>query len=102
MTLTAGGNLGDVEIIVPQKEEKDVLNKLEQSYTKISEMSNEEREFLTALILRTNPKKLLEVGVSAGGSSIVMLNAIKDISNAALYSIDYAERHYNYPENLMP
>jgi hypothetical protein len=62
------------------------------------------------LLLRNKPEKLLEVGVAAGASAIVMLNAIKDNPNAALYSIDYAESYIrdtkqrsgyfvdNYPE----
>jgi hypothetical protein len=54
-------------------------------------MSDEERAFLNALVIRNKPVKLLEVGVAAGGSAIVMLNAIKDDPDAALYSIDYTE-----------
>jgi predicted O-methyltransferase YrrM len=52
-------------------------------------MSSSEREILNSLILRYKPKKLLEIGVCSGGSSIVMLNAIKDIDDAKLYSIEY-------------
>jgi hypothetical protein len=46
------------------------------------------------MILRNQPKKLLELGVSAGGSTIVMLNAIQDIPNARLYSIDYSLNYF--------
>ncbi|MDR2659106.1 MAG: class I SAM-dependent methyltransferase [Spirochaetaceae bacterium] len=55
-------------------------------------MSRQEREYLNALLLRNKPEKLLEAGVAAGASAIVMLNAIKDNPNAALYSIDYSEK----------
>jgi predicted O-methyltransferase YrrM len=57
-------------------------------------MTLDERAFLNALILRNRPKKLLEIGVSAGGSSIIILNAIKDIPDAKLYSIDLNDYWY--------
>ncbi|MDR1147367.1 MAG: class I SAM-dependent methyltransferase [Spirochaetaceae bacterium] len=82
----------DIEIIYPSEDENAVLNRLDKKYEMISFMSNEERAFLNALVLRKKPVKLLEVGVAAGGSAIVMLNAIKDDPNAELHSIDYAER----------
>lgn len=34
----------------------------------------------------------MEIGVSAGGTASLMLNAIKDLPNSKLYSID----RYNY------
>jgi predicted O-methyltransferase YrrM len=80
--------------LYPQEAENQVLDNLDDSYTKISEMSPGERAFLNALILRNKPQKLLEIGVSSGGSSIVMLNAIKDFPNAKLYSIDLCENLY--------
>jgi predicted O-methyltransferase YrrM len=84
----------NTEVIIPQVEENQVLYRIDDDYTKISEMRYEEREFLNSLILRNKPKKLLEIGVSAGASSIVMLNAIKDFSDATLYSIDYSDNWY--------
>ncbi len=44
------------------------------------------------------PKKILEVGVSSGGSAALILNAIKDIDGAHLYSVDYCENAYRYPD----
>jgi hypothetical protein len=88
----------DVEFINPQREENDILARLDNSYMEISETSNEEREFLNALILRNKPQKLLEIGVSQGGTSIVMLNAIKDFANAKLYSIDLYTNWYKNVE----
>ena len=44
--------------------------------------------FINGLIRKFKPKKCLEVGVARGGSSIIILNAIKDISNSFLVSID--------------
>ena len=72
----------------------DILNmKIVQSTT-ISEMSYLERCFLNGIIRQTKPKKILELGVSAGGSSAIILNAIKDFDNAKLYSVDYNKKWY--------
>ena len=50
-------------------------------------MWDNQREFLNGIIRKFKPKKIVEIGVSSGGSSIIILNAIKDIKNAHLYSI---------------
>lgn len=72
----------------------DILNiKLVQEKT-ISEMTYLERCFLNGIIIQTKPKKILELGVSAGGSSAIILNAIKDFDNAKLYSVDYNKKWY--------
>ena len=47
-----------------------------------------DQKFLYSLIRKFEPKKLLEIGVSAGGSSSLILNAIKELPNSKLYSID--------------
>lgn len=63
----------------------------------VSEMTYKERCFLNGIVRQMKPKKILELGVSAGASSAVMLNAIKDDSDAQLYSIDYNTQWYrNY------
>ena len=56
--------------------------------TNCSQMANWEREFINGIIRKFKPKKILEVGVYHGGSSIVILNAINDIRNSKLFSID--------------
>ena len=72
----------------------DILNiKLVPEMT-ISEMTYLERCFLNGIIKQTKPKKILELGVSAGGSSAIILNAIKDFDNAKLYSVDYNKKWY--------
>ncbi len=93
MALIDKNNL-DVRIIEPTEQELSVLNSLGDEFKIYSEMSEQDRAFLNTLILRKKPKKLLEIGVSKGGSSIVMLNAIKDIPDAHLYSIDINENCY--------
>jgi predicted O-methyltransferase YrrM len=84
----------NIEFICPTEAENTILGELDNAYTKVSEMSFDERAFLNALILRNTPKKLLEIGVSSGGSSIVILNAIKNIPDAKLYSVDLNDNWY--------
>ena len=62
--------------------------------SRLCEMSNVEKKFLNGIIRKQKPKKILEIGVAAGGSSSIILNAIKDIENATLYSIDYSTPYF--------
>lgn len=62
-----------------------------------AEMSSGERLFLAEMLLKTRPRKCLEVGVSAGGSSVIMLSALHSLYGddmPALHSIDLCERYY--------
>ena len=72
----------------------DILNIKLTERKFVSEMSYLERCFLNGIIRQTKPKKILELGVSAGGSSAIILNAIKDFDNSKLYSIDYNTKLY--------
>ena len=44
--------------------------------------------FLNGIIRKLKPKKCLEIGVAFGGSSVIILNAIKDIKDSLLVSLD--------------
>ena len=57
-----------------------------------SQMWDNQREFLNGLVRKFRPKKILEIGVYRGGSSIVLLNAIEDFKDSHLYSIDLDSR----------
>jgi predicted O-methyltransferase YrrM len=48
----------------------------------------EEPYFINGIIRKYKPKKCLEIGVASGGSSSLILNAIKDIKNSFLVSLD--------------
>lgn len=72
----------------------EILDSKPSPLSTLSEMSYKERCFLNGIIRQTKPKKILEVGVSAGGSSAVILNAIKDCDDARLYSVDYNKKWY--------
>ena len=45
-------------------------------------------DLINGLIRRYKPKHYLEIGVARSGSAIVILNAIKDIPDSSLVSID--------------
>jgi predicted O-methyltransferase YrrM len=84
----------NVDFVIPTVSENEILDQLDNSYIKVSEMAPDQRAFLNALILRNKPKKLLELGVSAGASSIIILNSIKEFLEAKLYSIDLMDNWY--------
>lgn len=59
------------------------------------EMSPWQIAFLSGLIKKFKPKKVLEVGVSAGGGAVALLNALKSLDNESeLYSVDVSEYWY--------
>lgn len=88
----------DIKIVTSTQDELSILNRLGEEYKQFSEMNENDRAFLNSLLLKKQPKKILEVGVSKGGSSLVILNAIKDKSDAHLYSCDYLENCYCIPD----
>ena len=58
-------------------------------------MTEEQRKFVNGIVRKSKPKKILELGVCHGGSSVVLLNAIKDNKDAIVYSIDYTTHCFN-------
>ena len=64
----------------------EIKNKLLE--IKCCDMWDNQKEFLNGIVRKLKPKKILEVGVDRGGSSIIILNAINDFEDAHLYSID--------------
>lgn len=59
-----------------------------------SEMLPSERVFLDRLLREKKPRKILEVGVSAGASSVVILNAMKELPGSKLFSVELSEIYY--------
>ena len=55
---------------------------------------NNEPYFINGIIRKFKPKNCLEIGVSRGGGSIIILNAIKDINDSRLISLDLSEDLY--------
>ena len=74
--------------------------------TKCSLMWGNQKEFINGIIRKFRPKKIIELGVNVGGSSIIILNSIKDLKNSHLFSIDIKNDIYigscveNYFHNL--
>lgn len=75
-------------------ETRKLIAELNPVYTSFSEMSTSEQEFLTDIVRLYKPKKLLELGVASGSSSVLLLNTIKDIPDSHLTSIDYSTSYY--------
>jgi len=75
------------------KYETHIYNKIKRKLeiNKCCQMWSNQREFLNGIIRKFKPKKILEIGVAEGGGSIIILNAIQDIENSHLYSIDLCD-----------
>lgn len=62
------------------------------------EMSEFHSSFLTGLLKVKNPRKVLEVGVAAGGTSAIILKTLQEIgSSATLVSVDLNKRYHIDP-----
>ena len=61
------------------------------------EITHDEQKFLNGIIRKIKPKKIVEIGVAYGGIAVIILNAIKDIEDAKLYSIDINKNCYKKP-----
>lgn len=72
------------------KYETNIYNNIKERLlnAKCSSMWDNQREFLNGAIRKFRPKKVLEIGPWTGGSSIIILNALKDIHGSKLYSVD--------------
>ena len=60
----------------------------------LSEMAIVERKFINGLVRYYEPESVLEIGVSGGGGSVVLLDAISSFERATLTSIDIDELWY--------
>jgi predicted O-methyltransferase YrrM len=87
-------SLKNFELVNSTDEENKILDRLDNYYQEFNEMTGQERYFLNSMILRNKPVKILELGVSAGSSSMILLNAIKENDKGELYSIDYSNHWY--------
>ena len=56
------------------------------------QLSEKQVYFINGLIRKIKPKNCLEIGVANGGSSILILNALKDIKDSFLVSMDISDR----------
>ena len=59
------------------------------------EMSEFDSAFLCGLIKKYEPKKILEVGIAAGGTTAIILNCLENIGQEyKMYSVDVSEKYY--------
>ncbi|GBU20889.1 hypothetical protein R80B4_00776 [Fibrobacteres bacterium R8-0-B4] len=101
-------NYNEVDFADIEDYERDILEKIEAKlegkvpgteYNK-NEMTSKERGFLNGIIRKTKPKNIVEMGISAGGSSCIILNAISDMDDVKLYSFDYNTPWYRCGDKL--
>jgi hypothetical protein len=99
----------NISNIIFEKYDTKYLFKIEGKLLKYkcSLMSQQQRLFLNGIVRKFKPKKVLELGVNKGGSSIIILNALNHHKNSKLYSIDISRKKYiglcaNYFPDLKP
>ena len=78
----------------PEDYEQEYLDKIKNKLSGAL-LSSIDKKFINGMIRKYKPKKILEVGVASGGSSAIILNAIQNIENSHLYSIDKLINAYN-------
>lgn len=75
---------------VSEEHARELVQNINPRIDDFAEMTFGERLFLTQLILQAKPKKILELGVSAGGSSVLILNAIQELPKTDFHSVEYS------------
>ena len=75
----------------------EILLPIQNTVKDYIEITYEEQKFLNGIIRKIKPKKIIEIGVAYGGTAVIILNAIKDIEDAKLYSIDINKNCYRLP-----
>lgn len=83
---------------LPENIDSETFNTIPPETYEFTEMSPPENSFLFGLIRSFKPKNILEIGVSSGGSTGLILSAIRDMKETTLTSIDNAEKAYRYPD----
>jgi len=75
----------------------EILLPIQNTVKDYIEITYDEQKFLNGIIRKIKPKKIVEIGVAYGGTAVIILNAIKDIEDAKLYSIDINKNCYRLP-----
>jgi hypothetical protein len=83
---------------LPENIDSELFNAISLETYEFTEMVLPENKFLFGLIRYFKPKNILEIGVSSGGGTGLMLSAIKDMKESTLTSIDFAEQAYRFPD----
>lgn len=81
----------------PEKICNKIISEENKNY---SEMTVFQQAFLCGMIKENKPKKILEIGVAAGGTTAVMLSCLKMLDfNSEMYSVDICEKWYRTGES---
>lgn len=85
--------------IKPEEYAPDVYDKINWDVID-SEMTDGQRRFISGLIQYYEPENVLELGVSAGGGTVVLLNSLLSLNNwnGTLVSIDVMDKFYRNPK----
>lgn len=86
-----------MESITNYTEPRDIYEKIGSN---ASELSEEEHGFICGLIKKNRPQKILELGVSGGGTSILILNCLQKLkmNDTKMYSVDLSKSYHYNPE----
>ena len=86
-----------MESIVNYMEPRDIYEKIG---TNASELSEAEHGFICGLIRKYKPKKIVELGVSGGGTSVLVLNCLQKLglNDTKVYSVDLSETYHFNPD----
>ncbi len=86
------------ELPLPAEQiDKAMFERISGSEYEYCEMDTVEKRFLYGLIRFFKPKNILEIGVSSGGGSGLILAAIEDMDDTTLTSVDIAQNAYAFP-----
>jgi len=82
--------------ITPYYEPEKIFDLLREGGS--SEMTSDQKGFLCGLIKGKKPKKIVEVGVAAGGTTCIILNCLEkmgeDSRDTKIYSVDLSDFYY--------
>lgn len=86
-----------MKIVENYTEPRDIYEKIG---TNASELSEAEHGFICGLIKKYKPKKIVELGVSGGGTSVLILNCLQKLglNDTKMYSVDLSQTYHLNPE----
>ena len=74
---------------------RDMVVKIHELYFENLEMTTYESEFLCGIISKIRPKKILEVGVAAGGTTAIIMQCLNELNLASqVISCDLNKQYY--------
>jgi predicted O-methyltransferase YrrM len=86
----------DVNFIYEEYDREVITDRMKKDAKWI--VGEEEAYFINGIIRKNKLKNCLEIGVAQGGSSILILNAIKDLENSVLVSLDLNNEVFTIPD----